>query len=164
MPRSPVAFSESEANDLANSLKYGALPLTFSVEAESNEGPELASNQLQAGIIAGIIGLLLVMLYCVFYYRGLSIVIIASLIVAGLMTYASVLLLGHGYGFTLTLPGIAGLIVAIGITADSFIVYFERLRDEVRDGRTLAYVGRDRMGTGAERRSSPPTRSRSSLR
>jgi preprotein translocase subunit SecD len=130
-------FSESEAKDLSNSLKYGALPLTFTVEAESDEGPELAANQLQAGIIAGVIGLLLVVIYCMLYYRGLSIVVIASLMVAGLMTYASVLLLGHGYGFTLTLPGIAGLIVAVGITADSFIVYFERLRDEVREGRTL---------------------------
>lgn len=130
-------FSEEQAQNLANSLKYGALPLTFTTVSQTNEGPELASSQLQAGIIAGIIGLLLVVLYCIFYYRALSIVIIASLLIAGLMTYASVLLLGHGYGFTLTLPGIAGLIVAIGVTADSFIVYFERLRDEVREGRTL---------------------------
>lgn len=130
-------FTQDEANNLANSLKYGALPLTFEIVNTSNEGPELASNQLEAGIVAGIVGLLLVVIYCMFYYRGLSVVIIASLLVAGLATYASVLLLSHAYGFTLTLPGIAGLIVAIGITADSFIVYFERLRDEVRDGRTL---------------------------
>ena len=71
------------------------------------------------------------------YYRGLSFVVVSSLVIAGLITYACVLLLGHAYGFTLTLPGIAGLIVAVGITADSFIVYFERLRDEVRDGKTL---------------------------
>ncbi len=87
--------------------------------------------------MAGIIGLILVVAYCVLYYRGLSIVIIASLAIAGVLTYAAVLLLGHAYGFTLTLPGIAGFIVAVGITADSFIVYFERLRDEVREGRTL---------------------------
>lgn len=130
-------FTQESAASLANSLKYGALPLTFSIVNTSNEGPELASNQLDAGIIAGVIGLILVVLYCIVYYRGLSIVIIASLGIAGVITYASVLLLGHAYGFTLTLPGIAGLIVAIGITADSFIVYFERLRDEVRDGRTL---------------------------
>jgi preprotein translocase subunit SecD len=130
-------FTQDQAQSLANSLKFGALPLTFSVVNVSEEGPELASNQLDAGIIAGIVGLLLVVLYCMAYYRGLSVVIITSLLIAGLLTYACVLLLGHAYGFTLTLPGIAGLIVAVGITADSFIVYFERLRDEVRDGRTL---------------------------
>jgi preprotein translocase subunit SecD len=130
-------FTQDEAQSLANSLKFGALPLTFNVVNVSDEGPELASNQLDAGIIAGIVGMILVILYCMLYYRGLSVVIIASLLIAGLLTYACVLLLGHAYGFTLTLPGIAGLIVAVGITADSFIVYFERLRDEVRDGRTL---------------------------
>ena len=118
-------------------MKYGALPLTFTIEDITTEGPELASGQLNAGIIAGIIGLLLVVLYCMLYYRALGLVVISSLVIAGLITYACVLLLGHSYGFTLTLPGIAGLIVAVGITADSFIVYFERLRDEVRDGKTL---------------------------
>jgi preprotein translocase subunit SecD len=130
-------FTFDQANELANTLKYGSLPLTFNTLATDNLGPELASNQLDAGILAGIIGLILVVAYCVLYYRGLSIVIIASLAIAGVLTYAAVLLLGHAYGFTLTLPGIAGFIVAVGITADSFIVYFERLRDEVRDGRTL---------------------------
>ncbi len=131
------AFTQEQAQSLANSLKYGALPLTFIIQSRSDEGPQLAANQLNAGIVAGIIGLILVVLYCLLYYRGLGLVVIASLIIAGLLTYAAVLLLGHAYGFTLTLPGIAGLIVAVGITADSFIVYFERLRDEVRDGRTL---------------------------
>jgi preprotein translocase subunit SecD len=130
-------FTQGQAQSLANSLKYGALPLSFTIAQSSVEGPELASNQLDAGIVAGIVGLLLVVLYCLLYYRGLGLVVIASLVIAGVITYASVLLLGHAYGFTLTLPGIAGLIVAVGITADSFIVYFERLRDEVRDGRTL---------------------------
>jgi preprotein translocase subunit SecD len=130
-------FTFDEANNLANTLKYGSLPLTFTTLATDNLGPELASNQLHAGILAGIIGLILVIAYCMLYYRGLSIVIIASLLIAGVLTFASVLLLGHAYGFTLTLPGIAGFIVAVGITADSFIVYFERLRDEVREGRTL---------------------------
>jgi preprotein translocase subunit SecD len=130
-------FTQETAQNLANSLKYGALPLSFTIAQSSVEGPELASNQLHAGIVAGIVGLLLVVCYCLLYYRGLGLVVIASLIVAALIIYPSVLLLGHAYGFTLTLPGIAGLIVAIGITADSFIVYFERLRDEVRDGRTL---------------------------
>jgi preprotein translocase subunit SecD len=130
-------FTQESASSLANSLKYGALPLSFSVAQITTEGPQLASNQLRAGVIAGIFGLLLVVAYCLLYYRGLGLVVIASLLIAGLLTYASVLLLGHAYGFTLTLPGIAGLIVAVGITADSFIVYFERLRDEVRDGKTL---------------------------
>jgi preprotein translocase subunit SecD len=130
-------FDQQSAQSLANSLKYGALPLTFRTESVEEEGPELASDQLRAGIIAGIIGLLLVVAYCLMYYRGLGLVVICSLMVAGGVTYALVLLLGSWIGFTLTLPGIAGLIVAIGITADSFIVYFERLRDEVRGGRTL---------------------------
>ena len=130
-------FDQQSAQSLANSLKYGALPLTFRTESVEEEGPELASDQLRAGIIAGIIGLLLVVAYCLMYYRGLGLVVISSLMVAGGITYALVLLLGSWIGFTLTLPGIAGLIVAIGITADSFIVYFERLRDEVRGGRTL---------------------------
>lgn len=130
-------FTQSSAQSLANALKFGALPLTFTLQDVTTQGPELASGQLRAGIIAGIIGLLLVVLYCLLYYRGLAFVVISSLVVAGLVAYAAVLLLGHSYGFTLTLPEIAGLIVAIGITADSFIVYFERLRDEVRDGKTL---------------------------
>jgi preprotein translocase subunit SecD len=131
------SFSQQEATDLANVLKYGALPLSFALQGVHDVGPQLASNQLHAGILAGIIGMLLVVGYCMLYYRALFIVIIASLVIAGVLTYVCVLLLGHAYGFTLTLPGIAGLIVAVGITADSFIVYFERIRDEVRDGRSL---------------------------
>ncbi len=130
-------FTQQSASSLANSLKYGALPLSFETAQVTTEGPQLASSQLHAGALAGIIGLILVVIYCLIYYRGLGLVVIASLLIAGLLTYACVLLLGHAYGFTLTLPGIAGLIVAVGITADSFIVYFERLRDEVRDGKTL---------------------------
>ncbi|MGH3505986.1 MAG: protein translocase subunit SecD, partial [Nocardioidaceae bacterium] len=130
-------FTQEEAENLANSLRYGALPLTFVPQQVTTEGPQLASNQLSAGIWAGIIGLILVIIYCLLYYRALGIVVIASLFIAGAGVYASVLLLGEAYGFTLTLPGIAGLIVAVGITADSFIVYFERLRDEVRDGKSL---------------------------
>jgi preprotein translocase subunit SecD len=130
-------FTQSQATTLANALKFGALPLTFVLQDVQTQGPELASGQLDAGIYAGIVGLILVVIYCLLYYRGLSFVVVSSLAIAGSITYACVLLLGHSYGFTLTLPEIAGLIVAIGITADSFIVYFERLRDEVRDGKTL---------------------------
>jgi len=130
-------FTVTSAKALANSLKYGALPLTFSLANSSAEGPSLAASQLKAGLIAGLVGLILVVIYSLFYYRGLGLVVVASLGVAATITYAMVLLLGKGVGFTLTLPGIAGLIVAIGITADSFIVFFERLRDEVRDGKSL---------------------------
>ncbi len=129
-------FTESEARSLSNSLKYGALPLKFDTTTETI-GPSLAGNQLSAGIYAGVIGLLIVMLYCLVYYRGLGLVVIASLLVAGIITYGAVLVLSKAAGFTLTLPGIAGLIVAVGITADSFIVYFERIRDEMRDGKSM---------------------------
>jgi preprotein translocase subunit SecD len=130
-------FSASSSKALANQLKYGALPLTFSVNGSEEIGPSLAGTQLHAGLLAGIIGLILVVVYCLLYYRGLGLVIIGSLLVASALTFVMVLLLGKGMGFTLTLPGIAGLIVAIGITADSFIVFFERIRDEVRDGKSL---------------------------
>lgn len=130
-------FTIKTSKDLANSLKYGSLPLTFTIANVSAEGPSLAASQLQAGLIAGLIGLFLVVVYSLMYYRGLGLVVVASLAIAGAITYAMVLILGKGMGFTLTLPGIAGLIVAIGITADSFIVFFERLRDEVRDGKSL---------------------------
>jgi preprotein translocase subunit SecD len=130
-------FTESEARSLANSLKYGALPIKFDKPTIETIGPSLAGNQLSAGVLAGVVGLLIVMLYCLLYYRGLGLVVIASLIVAGVITYGMVLVLAKAAGFTLTLPGIAGLIVAVGITADSFIVYFERIRDEMRDGRSM---------------------------
>ncbi|HEX4686234.1 MAG TPA: protein translocase subunit SecD [Nocardioides sp.] len=132
-------FSESEAKSLATSLKYGALPISFDKDKTTSMviGPSLAGDQLKAGITAGIAGLVLVMIYCLFYYRGLGLVVIASLLVAGATTYALVLLLAKSAGFTLTLPGIAGLIVAVGITADSFIVYFERIRDEMRAGKSM---------------------------
>ncbi|KAA1399245.1 protein translocase subunit SecD [Aeromicrobium ginsengisoli] len=131
------SFTPTSSKALADQLKYGALPLTFGVNGSEEIGPSLAGTQLHAGLLAGVIGLILVVVYCLFYYRGLGLVIIGSLLVASALTYVMVLLLGKGMGFTLTLPGIAGLIVAIGITADSFIVFFERIRDEVRDGKSL---------------------------
>jgi len=132
-------FTEQEAKSLATSLKYGALPISFDQTKTTVQtiGPSLAGDQLSAGITAGIAGLALVMIYCLFYYRGLGLVVIASLVVAGATTYALVLLLAKSAGFTLTLPGIAGLIVAVGITADSFIVFFERIRDEMRSGKSM---------------------------
>lgn len=130
-------FTQASAQALANSLKYGALPLEFGVDAVTVEGPSLAGSQLDAGLLAAAFGFALVLGYSLLYYRGLGIVIAGSFAVAGATVYAMVMLLGAGMGFTLTLPGIAGLIVAVGITADSFIVFFERLRDEVRDGKSL---------------------------
>jgi preprotein translocase subunit SecD len=132
-------FTENEAKSLATSLKYGALPITFDKSKTTIQviGPSLAGDQLRAGITAGIAGLVLVMIYCLFYYRGLGLVVIASLLVAAASTYAMVLLLAKSAGFTLTLPGIAGLIVAVGITADSFVVFFERIRDEMRSGKSM---------------------------
>jgi preprotein translocase subunit SecD len=130
-------FNQQSATELANVLKYGALPLSFEVSEVSNVSATLGAEQLRAGIIAGIIGLILVVGFCFLYYRGLGVVVVSSLVVAGLITYAAVVLLGDSVGFALNLPGIAGMIVAIGITADSFVIYFERIRDEVRDGRSL---------------------------
>jgi len=131
------SFNQKSATELANVLKYGALPLAFDVSEVSNVSATLGGEQLRAGLIAGIIGLTLVILFCFLYYRGLGIVVVASLAIAGIITYASMVLLGSSVGFALNLPGIAGAIVAIGITADSFVIYFERIRDEVRDGRSL---------------------------
>jgi preprotein translocase subunit SecD len=132
-------FTESSAKSLATSLKYGALPISFDKQKTTVLviGPSLAGDQLSAGITAGIAGLVLVMIYCLLYYRGLGLVVVASLFVAAATTYALVLLLAKSAGFTLTLPGIAGLIVAVGITADSFIVFFERIRDEMRAGKSM---------------------------
>lgn len=131
------SFTQASATELANVLRYGALPLAFDISSVDNVSATLGNDQLRAGIIAGLIGLGLVVLYSVLYYRGLSIVVVASLVIAALITWAVMTLLGHAMGFALNLPGIAGAIVAIGVTADSFIIYFERIRDEVRDGRSL---------------------------
>ena len=131
------SFTQTDATDLANVLKYGALPLAFDRGEVQQVSPTLGSNQLHAGLLAGGLGLLLVLIYIFAFYRGLGIVSAGSLIIAGVITYTTFLLLGKTIGFTLTLAGIAGAIVSIGITADSFIVYFERIRDEIREGRSL---------------------------
>jgi preprotein translocase subunit SecD len=128
---------QTQATQLANELNYGALPLTFQPTQSNKVSPQLGKNQLNAGLIAGLIGLALVVAYSFLYYRGLGIVSVSSLVIAAVLAYLSVVLLSRYQGFTLSLAGIAGLIVAIGITADSFIVFFERLRDEVREGRSL---------------------------
>jgi preprotein translocase subunit SecD len=130
-------FTQVDSTDLANVLKYGALPLAFDRGEVQQISPTLGADQLHAGLLAGLIGLGLVLLYSLLYYKGLGIVSFGSLMMASSITYLAFLLLGKWIGFTLTLAGIAGAIVSVGITADSFIVYFERVRDEVREGRTL---------------------------
>jgi preprotein translocase subunit SecD len=130
-------FTQQEASDLANVLRYGALPLTFDQGEVNTISPSVGRDQLEKGLLAGFIGLGLVVVYAFLFYRALGMVSVLSLAVAGLITYASVVLLGAGIGFTLILAGVIGVIVSIGITADSFIVYFERLRDEIREGRTI---------------------------
>ena len=130
-------FSQTQATSLANVLNYGALPLSFKELSVQSVTPTLGHDQLTAGLLAGAIGLILVVCYCLLYYRGLALVAVASLVIAATLVYESVVVLGKYQNFTLSLAGVAGLIVAIGITADSFVIFFERLRDEVRDGRTL---------------------------
>ncbi|MGW6821910.1 protein translocase subunit SecD [Streptomyces sp. NPDC055005] len=130
-------FNQESATDLGNMLSYGALPLSFQEDSVTTVTPALGGEQLKAGLIAGAIGLLLVVIYLLVYYRGLAFIAIVSLLVSAILTYTIMALLGKGIGFALNLPAVCGAIVAIGITADSFIVYFERIRDEIREGRTL---------------------------
>ncbi|MFH8474412.1 protein translocase subunit SecD [Streptomyces sp. NPDC018000] len=131
------SFTQQSAEDLANVLSYGALPLSFKEASVTTVTPALGDEQLRAGLIAGAIGLALVVIYLVAYYRGLAFIALVSLLTSGILTYTIMSLLGPAIGFALNLPAVCGAIVAIGITADSFIVYFERIRDEIRDGRTL---------------------------
>ncbi len=130
-------FTQAQATQLQNVLKYGALPLSFTILSEDSVSPQLGRAQLDGGLIAAAIGLALVVAYSFLYYRGLGIVSISSLVIAASVALLSVILLTRYQSFTLELAGIAGLIVAIGITADSFVVFFERLRDEVREGKQL---------------------------
>jgi preprotein translocase subunit SecD len=129
-------FDQNSATDLADVLKYGALPLSFTPLNAVTISPTLGTDQLKAGLLAGGIGLALVVVYSLIYYRALGLVTIASLVVSGVLTYGLLVILGRQIGFALTLAGVAGFIVAVGITADSFVILFERLKDEVREGRT----------------------------
>ncbi|HAJ17645.1 MAG TPA: protein translocase subunit SecD [Microbacterium sp.] len=131
------SFTQESAKVLADQLKYGALPLSFVVVSSDTISATLGSQQLQIGLIAGLIGLALVAIYSLIVYRALGFVIIASLVVMAVLTYVMLLILGWRMGFRLSLAGVAGLIVSIGFTADSFIVYFERIRDELRDGKSI---------------------------
>jgi preprotein translocase subunit SecD len=131
------SFTQQSATNLANILKYGSLPLAFDQSTAQTVSPTLGLISLQAGLIAGGIGLVLVAVYCLFYYRALGVLTILSLALSGLMIFAVLVLLGRWVDYTLDLAGIAGFIVAIGITADSFVIFFERIKDEVREGRTF---------------------------
>ncbi|MEU2622798.1 protein translocase subunit SecD [Streptomyces sp. NPDC007157] len=131
------SFTQEEAQSLSNVLSYGALPLSFRTESVTTVTAALGGQQLHAGLLAGAIGLALVIIYLVAFYRGLSLVAIPSLLVSAVLTYTIMALLGPTIHFALNLPAVCGAIVAIGITADSFIVFFERIRDEIREGRTL---------------------------
>ncbi|GAA1480654.1 protein translocase subunit SecD [Gordonia sinesedis] len=130
-------FSEGEANDLAGVLKYGSLPLSFRTSDAETVSATLGLSSLRAGLIAGAVGLIAVLIYALAYYRMLGFLTVLSLILAGLMVYGIIVLLGRWIGFTLDLAGIAGLIIGIGMTADSFVVYFERIKDEMREGRSF---------------------------
>jgi preprotein translocase subunit SecD len=136
-PQITGSFDQETSKALADQLKFGALPISFAVQSQDTISATLGSTQLQSGLIAGLIGLILVVLYSLAQYRLLGLVTVASLVVAGVITYFLITLLSWREGYRLSLAGVAGLIVAIGITADSFIVYFERVRDELRDGRGL---------------------------
>jgi preprotein translocase subunit SecD len=136
-PQITGSFDQDTSKALADQLKFGALPLSFTVQSQDTISATLGSTQLQSGLIAGLIGLILVVLYSLVQYRLLGLVTVASLAVAAVITYFLITLLSWREDYRLSLAGVAGLIVAIGITADSFIVYFERVRDELRDGRGL---------------------------
>jgi preprotein translocase subunit SecD len=130
-------FDRDSSKVLADQLKYGSLPIGFEVQSQENISASLGSEQLTNGVIAAIIGMILVVGYSVFQYRGLAIVTLGSLIVFAILVYLVVALLSWRQGFRLSLAGVTGLIVSIGITVDSFIVFFERVRDEIREGRSL---------------------------
>ena len=130
-------FNQNQANTLANQLSFGSLPLSFTVQSEQQISATLGTEQLRNGLIAGLIGFGLIILYLAWQYRGLAVVAVASLVVAAAGTYLVIAALSATMGYRLSLAGVAGLIISIGITVDSFIIYFERVRDEVRQGRTL---------------------------
>ena len=136
-PQITGSFTQASAQTLADQLKFGALPIGFQVQSNDSVSATLGKSQLESGLLAGLIGLVLVVLYSMLQYRTLGLLTVASLVIAAVITYLVVILLSWREGYRLSLAGVAGLIVAIGITADSFIVYFERIRDELRDGRAL---------------------------
>ncbi|MEU7712086.1 protein translocase subunit SecD [Micromonospora chalcea] len=130
------SFDNKTANALASQLRYGALPVTFEPQEQQNVTATLGDSHLKAGLLAAGIGMLLVIIYSFFYYRLLGSVIFLSLVLSALLVFGALVVLGRSIGFTLTLAGIAGMIVSLGVAADSFVIYFERLKDEIREGRS----------------------------
>jgi preprotein translocase subunit SecD len=130
-------FSEDEARDLANVLKSGSLGVSMETVSVQNVSPTLGKDSLRAAIISGIIGVALVLLLLVFYYRTLGLVVVAGISVSAALLYSIISLLSRTQGLALSLAGVAGIIVSVGVTVDSYVVFFERLKDEVRSGRTL---------------------------
>ncbi|MEU9807245.1 protein translocase subunit SecD [Mycobacterium sp. NPDC050853] len=129
-------FTSDQAKQLAAALKYGSLPLSFEASDAETVSATLGLTSLKAGLIAGAIGLAVVLLYSLLYYRVLGLLTALSLVASGAMVYAILILLGRYISYTLDLAGIAGLIIGIGTTADSFVVFFERIKDEIREGRS----------------------------
>ena len=130
-------FTQASARELANVLKYGSLPLSFESSEAQTVSATLGLTSLRAGLIAGALGLALVLIYSLLYYRALGLLVALSLMASGAMVFAILVLLGRYIGYTLDLAGIAGLIIGIGTTADSFVVFFERIKDEIREGRSF---------------------------
>jgi len=143
-------FTEKEAKDLALILKYGALPVELVPSTITTVSPTLGREALHSGLIAGAIGLGVVFLYVLLFYRGLGLVVWLGLAVHATLTLGVIVFLGRTAGFALSLAGIAGLIVSLGIATDSFIVYFERIKDEVHQGKTVR-ASVDRAWTSAWR-------------
>jgi preprotein translocase subunit SecD len=130
-------FTSAEAKQLAVVLRYGSLPVKLEPQTVQTVSASLGKDSLQAGLVTGLIGLALVAAYMVFYYRALGLVVIAGLSVSGALLWTITSLLTQSRGLALSLSGAVGIIVSVGVTVDSYVVYFERLRDEIRHGKTL---------------------------
>jgi preprotein translocase subunit SecD len=131
------SFKESEAKNLARVLKSGALPVQLQTQTVQNVSPTLGSDSLRAALVSGVIGVLLVLLFMVAYYRFLGLVVIGGVVVSGALIWSVVALLSRTSGLALSLAGITGIIVSVGVTVDSYVVFFERMKDEVRAGRSM---------------------------
>ena len=131
------SFTEAEARDLAKILEFGAVPVKFSVATVQTVSPTLGKDSLRAAVISGLVGVLLVMLFFFFYYRLLTIVVISGLVISGSLLWSVISYLSKTNGLALTLSGVAGIVVSIGVTVDSYVVFFERLKDELVSGKTM---------------------------
>jgi preprotein translocase subunit SecD len=130
-------FTQAQAQSLAQALSYGSLPVRFVAQDIDNISPQIGTDSLRAGAIAGAIAVLLVLIYLIIYYRALGLVVVIGIFVSGAFLYSITTLLSYSDNLTLTLSGVIGLIVSVGVTADSCVVYFERLKEEIRAGRTV---------------------------